>query len=646
MLYRIVSAVTAVLLVHPLVVFAQNGDGFHPGRATYLWPTNASNYLSSTFAETRSEHFHAALDLKTWGRRGYKVYATRDGLLHRIAIGPKGYGKVVYLKHDDGSYSIYAHLLRFEDRIQQMADSIRMRDYSFELDRTLDSLGIRIDQGDLIGLSGASGIGPPHLHFELRTPFERPFNPLLTNLRVDDNIPPRFSSLSVEPLSMFSSIEGDHELYTRRAQKRGSSYTFQTIDTRGAIGLGVDVFDQADRVYNPYAVYELKMYVDGQLFFHSRADSFAYNETNQMFLDRVYPILKKTRKGYQRLYIADGNTLPFYRKTGYSGKLDLEEGVHEIRITAGDFYGNTSSALLRLRVQPVNRISHPAPKRPDQNKLSDFHTDHWKWFDNWVNIPDTTVEGLTIAPLGSVTVPSLVVADNQSVNVDLTQTRDLFFRRNYRNHFVARRVNPEEFSIVPATTHNVFAAFDASTFYDTLSVGITTQKYKPDSIRVSVHPENQPIRKPYLLAYELDSTLSAVPNLAFYEYNERRNRLSHLETHKKGSYLIAHPESMGSFYALSDTTSPVVNNPGIKRRPDGHWIATLNVHDNLSGIDHTKSVFIVNGIRGIAEFEPEDDRLVYYHPSFKPLNINNLEVEVTDRSGNVLKKTFRLDGEL
>ena len=36
----------------------------------YIWPTDASPYLTSTFAETRSTHFHSGIDIKTWGREG------------------------------------------------------------------------------------------------------------------------------------------------------------------------------------------------------------------------------------------------------------------------------------------------------------------------------------------------------------------------------------------------------------------------------------------------------------------------------------------------------------------------------------------------------------------------------------------------
>src|SRR6056297_2382524 len=107
LLFTLLIAIAA----HPLS--AQESHSFDPTQAQYSWPTEASRYLSSTFGETRAAHFHAALDIKTWGRKGYEVYATRDGVVDRIAIGPRGYGKVIYLKHDDGSYSVYAHLLSF-----------------------------------------------------------------------------------------------------------------------------------------------------------------------------------------------------------------------------------------------------------------------------------------------------------------------------------------------------------------------------------------------------------------------------------------------------------------------------------------------------------------------------------------------------
>jgi hypothetical protein len=52
------------------------------------------------------------------------------------------------LQHDDGSFSVYAHLLRFNDELQQLADSIRFKDYSSSFDMQLDTMNIEIEQGE------------------------------------------------------------------------------------------------------------------------------------------------------------------------------------------------------------------------------------------------------------------------------------------------------------------------------------------------------------------------------------------------------------------------------------------------------------------------------------------------------------------
>jgi murein DD-endopeptidase MepM/ murein hydrolase activator NlpD len=85
---------------------------------------------------------------------GTPVYAVRSGRAFRVETQPKGYGNVVYLKHDDNWVSIYGHLSKFD-----VEPNIYVR------------------SGDLIGYSGGAagdaGAGHstgPHLHFELRKP--------------------------------------------------------------------------------------------------------------------------------------------------------------------------------------------------------------------------------------------------------------------------------------------------------------------------------------------------------------------------------------------------------------------------------------------------------------------------------------------
>jgi murein DD-endopeptidase MepM/ murein hydrolase activator NlpD len=91
---------------------------FGQKKPDYLWPTNASEYMSSSFCEYRPGHYHSALDIKTWNREGYPCYAIANGVIDRIRVSPFGYGKVLYLKLDDGNYAVYAHLQKFADPIE------------------------------------------------------------------------------------------------------------------------------------------------------------------------------------------------------------------------------------------------------------------------------------------------------------------------------------------------------------------------------------------------------------------------------------------------------------------------------------------------------------------------------------------------
>ncbi len=87
------------------------------------------------------------------------------------------YGKAIYLIHDDGSYTVYAHLQRFTNRFQHKADSLRLQSFSYEMDKEFENENIFVRQGEVIGYTGSTGIGPPHLHYEIRNSNNEPINP-------------------------------------------------------------------------------------------------------------------------------------------------------------------------------------------------------------------------------------------------------------------------------------------------------------------------------------------------------------------------------------------------------------------------------------------------------------------------------------
>ena len=85
--YFFFNFIIVLVCLFPLTVLSQE----------YLWPTNASEFMSSSFCEFRDGHYHAAIDIKTWNTEGYPCYAIEDGYIKRIRVSPFGYGKVLYL---------------------------------------------------------------------------------------------------------------------------------------------------------------------------------------------------------------------------------------------------------------------------------------------------------------------------------------------------------------------------------------------------------------------------------------------------------------------------------------------------------------------------------------------------------------------
>ena len=95
----------------------------------YPNPVKIPISLSATFAELRTNAFHAGVDIRTQGVEGKEVFAVADGYVSRIGVSPFGYGKVIYITHNDGFTSVYAHLSKFN---QKITDFVREKQYETE----------------------------------------------------------------------------------------------------------------------------------------------------------------------------------------------------------------------------------------------------------------------------------------------------------------------------------------------------------------------------------------------------------------------------------------------------------------------------------------------------------------------------------
>lgn len=115
-----------------------------------------SEYGARIHPVTGKMQGHKGLDMAgpEPGMYGYPIKASKDGIVS-IARSLRGYGNVIYMDHEGGYQTRYAHLNSFKVKPGDM-----------------------VAAGDVIGGMGNTGVGTgPHLHYEIRKD-DRPLNPM------------------------------------------------------------------------------------------------------------------------------------------------------------------------------------------------------------------------------------------------------------------------------------------------------------------------------------------------------------------------------------------------------------------------------------------------------------------------------------
>lgn len=324
-------------------------------------PLDIPTVLAGTFGELRSNHFHAGIDIKTNRKEGLNVYAVADGYVSRIKVALWGYGKVIYVNHPNGYTSVYAHLSKFGNGIEEYVKKIQYEKENYQTGNIFPKKGqIPVKKGQIIAFTGSTGgFVAPHLHYEIRnTKTEKIINPFLFDLKVKDTIAPKIKGVLVYPLTDSSRVNKNINksiLAFKKVEKH--IYTTNRITAKGPIGFGINVYDQLNGAYNKNGVYSIKMKVNGHKVYHHNLETFSFKESKYINLLIDYTHFSKYRKRYQKTHKSKENKLSIYKNLLNNGVVTIKKGFnYNVEIIVSDYQGNTSTLKIPVKGVKSNAI--------------------------------------------------------------------------------------------------------------------------------------------------------------------------------------------------------------------------------------------------------------------------------------------------
>lgn len=394
-------------------------------------PLEIPLFLSGGFAEMRSNHFHAGLDIKTQGRVGHRVLASADGWVARINVSPTGYGNALYVNHANGYQTVYAHLDRFSDDIQAHVQGLQYTNESFDVQTFPEKDRFPVRKGDLIAWSGnTGGSGGPHLHFEIRdAATAEPLNPMLFGLPVTDTTAPRIFRVKLYAATTGSSVRledtrtggwrrlasGESAMIDVVASPSGLTFDrIGRIEATGPIGFGIQTHDFQDGSANHLGPFRIRLDANLTTVFDMELDRFSFSDTRYLNAHVDYAEYQATRRWVQRSHVLPGNQLPLYGGQN-SGWVDVpSDGLAEMTYVVEDAVGNTTRLVFTV---------HGLDEEPAAARVAD--QDRWvDWrFPFTLTTPDVAVR-----------IPDGAVYDSFELGYDVLPPTAQSFSDRHRIH--------------------------------------------------------------------------------------------------------------------------------------------------------------------------------------------------------------------
>ena len=305
--------------------------------------------LSGNFGELRSSGFHTGIDIKTKGREGEIIKAIDDGYISRMQVSTTGYGKVIYITHNNGLKSVYGHLRDFEKKFDSYAKRIQYSRKSYTFNKYFKKDEIIVKKGQIIGYSGNTGTSfGPHLHFEIRTEEDIPINPLKFKYEIPDTISPVIRSLYV--YNTKNNIRAKKKLALNKVNDTLYNVNLKTNDS---IFFGIETFDRQNFSYNRNGTYDIKLIENNSNLFHYKFDSLNFNQKRLPI--EFYDHKEFIEKNSKIIILRDekNNDYNFYKNSSRGIFKVNDNEIISLNIVLSDY--NNNKTYIQIEVKPSNK---------------------------------------------------------------------------------------------------------------------------------------------------------------------------------------------------------------------------------------------------------------------------------------------------
>jgi hypothetical protein len=530
------------------------------------------------------------MDFSTGGRRGLPIVSITDGKIVQVQRYWTSIGNAVIVEHKDGVRARYGHLSRFSPKLTEylkkssIAKSFRSRrDFDHEL-----TTPIAVKGGEIIAFSGDTGIGPPHLHFEL---FKDGiyYNPKDYGFTPEDSSEVVFDFICIKPESPRSFINGKHEPLTIPFTKTDGGYSLNSelkeIPIQGLVSVQVSAHQKTER--SRLGLQTIQMELNGSRILNLNFSELPKSQTKKFVL--VYDSYRSKSNGNPFLYnlfSRDGNGIPGLGKTMIGSGL-ISSGI----------LNATEENIVSIQARGLGEAFNEAIVRfiKDTNDYSHIQTPSFTYnvrYDRYTNLASSD-RGL-----------------------------ELFFPTN---------------SIFGRALFHVQERSDIQLALDSgLSLASKIYKVSPDEFRE------------FNLGYDLYMKLNPkidISRAGLYEILEDGKAKPIKKAHfvSWGRFFKVRMNRTGMFAVLYDSIPPTIElASGLKNGhtfPSSDFEVEWKIHDAGSGFDLNSVQAWIDGIPAIAEVNTAKGYALIVEPEiiYQP-GKHKMEVQVTDRSGNTSER--------